>query len=237
MTLRSTALIARRELAALFLSPIAYVVIVLFLAITGWVFFSTFFLQGRADMRGFFSLLPLTLGLVAPAVTMRQWSEELATGTYEAVLTLPLTGVDVLMGKFVAAVSFLCVVLLPTVVYPISIATLAPLDWGPVIGGYIGALLLAGLYCACGLLASSLSRNQIIAFILALAACAFLALIDKVLLVIPGSLAGTLQFLGADYHFQNVARGVLDSRDLVYFLSLAFLALVATHTVMERRRG
>ena len=221
----------------MFLSPIAYVVMIVFLAVTGWVFFSTFFLEGRADLRRLFTLLPLTLGLVAPAVTMRQLSEELASGTYETILTLPITAVDILVGKYCAAVAFLTAVLLPTLAYPISIATLAPLDWGPVAGGYLGAVLLASLYCAFGLLASSASKNQVVSFILGVSACAFLALVDKVLFVVPGSIAGVLQFLGADYHFQNIARGVLDSRDVVYFASLAFLALYATHAVMGNRRG
>ena len=237
MTLARVWLVARRELRSAFVSPIGYIVAVVFLAITGWTFFSTFFLQGRGDLRGFFELLPITLALVAPAITMRQLSEELSSGTYESVLTLPLSAAEILVGKFAAALTFVVVVLLPTILYPLSIARVTTLDWGPVIGGYVGATLLAGLYCAVGLLASSTSRNQIVSFVLALAVCAFLALVDRVLFVIPASLVGVLQFLGATAHFDNIARGVLDTRDIVYFLSFGGGALFAAYAVMQVRRG
>jgi ABC-2 type transport system permease protein len=230
-------LVLRRELRSSFVSPIGYIVAVVFLGITGWLFFSTFFLEGRGDLRGFFELLPITLALVAPAITMRQLSEELSSGTYEAVLTLPLRAAEILLGKFAAALTFVILVLLPTLSYPLSIAGVTSLDWGPVIGGYIGAVLLAGLYCAVGLLASSASRNQILAFVLALAACAFLALIDRVLFALPGPLVATLEFLSGTAHFRSVARGVLDTRDIIYFVSFGAGALFAAHTVMQVRRG
>lgn len=236
-------LVARRELRSAFGSPIGYIVAVVFLAITGWLFFSTFFLEGRADMRAFFELLPVTLALVAPAITMRQLSEELSSGTYESVLTLPLSAAEILLGKFVASLLFVVIVLLPTVAYPLSVAPvvgdslLTRLDWGPVVGGYVGAILLAGLYCAVGLLASSASRNQIVSFILALSVCAVLALVDRVLFIIPSQVVGLIQFLSATVHFENVARGVLDTRDLVYFLSFGAAALLGAHAVMQVRRG
>ena len=113
---------------------------------------------------------------------------------------------------------------------------LGDLDWGPVLGAYIGTLLLAALYCGVGLFASALTQNQIIAFIIGLALCAGLYLIDKVLFFIPPPLTTVLQYLGADFHFQNVAKGVLDSRDVVYFVSAAFVALYATLFVIEQRK-
>ena len=234
-------LVARRELRAAFGSPVGYILAVVFLAITGWLFFSTFFLEGRADMRAFFELLPITLALVAPAITMRQLSEELSSGTYESALTLSAD--QILVGKFVASLLFVVIVMLPTIAYPLSVARvvgdnlLTRLDWGPVVGGYIGAILLAALYCAVGLLASSASRNQIVSFILALAVCAFLGLVDRMLFVLPSQMVAVIQFLSATVHFQSVARGVLDTRDLVYFLSFGAAALVGAHAVMQVRRG
>jgi len=236
-------LVVRRELRSAFGSPIGYVVAVVFLAVTGWLLFSTFFLNGRADLRAFFELLPITLALVAPAITMRQLSEELSSGTYESVLTLPLSAAQILGGKFVASLLFVMILLVPTLLYPLSIASVVggsaatQLDWGPVVGGYIGAILLAGLYCAIGLLASSASRNQIVAFILAIAVCAFLALVDRMLFIIPAPLVGLIQFLSATSHFESVARGVLDTRDLVYFVSFGGAALFGAHAVMQVRRG
>ena len=224
-----------RELRAAFGSPVAYIVTVIFLTVTGWFFFTPFFLNGRADLREFFRLLPMTLGLVVPAVTMRVFAEEFSTGSYEVLTTLPMTRFDVLLGKFTGSLLFILLMLVPTLAYPIIVATLGDLDPGPVVGGYLGTILLAALYCSVGLFASALTKNQIVAFIIGLALCAFLVLIDKVLFFIPAGLTGVLQYLGADYHFGNVAKGVIDSRDVVYFLSATFVGLYATNLVVERR--
>ena len=227
--------VVRRELRSAFGSPVAYIVTVIFLTVTGWFFFTPFFLNGRADLREFFRLLPMTLGLVVPAVTMRVFAEEFSTGSYEVLTTLPMTRFDVLLGKFTGSLLFILLMLVPTLAYPIIVATLGDLDPGPVVGGYLGTILLVALYCSVGLFASALTKNQIVAFIIGLALCAFLVLIDKVLFFIPPSLTGVLQYLGADYHFGNVAKGVIDSRDVVYFLSATFVGLYATNLVVERR--
>ncbi len=227
--------VVRRELRATFGSPVAYIVIVIFLTVTGWFFFTPFFLIGSADLRGLFQLLPMTLALVVPAITMRVFAEEFSTGSYEVLSTLPLTPLDVLLGKFAGSLLFIVAMLLPTVAYPLIVAALGDLDPGPVIGGYVGAVLLAALYCAVGMLASALTKNQIVAFIVGLALCAFLVLIDKVLVFFPATLTGVLQYLGADYHFRNIARGVFDTRDVVYFVSAAVVALYLTRVVVGRR--
>ena len=234
-------LVARRELRSIFGSPIGYIVAVVFLSLTGWLFFSTFFLQGRGDLRAFFGLLPITLGLVVPAITMRQLSEELSSGTYESVPTLPLSAAETLFGKFLGGRGFLVAVLLPTLAFPVSVGGVTWLDWGPVAGGYLGAFLLLGLYCAVGLLASSASRNRIVAFVLSLSACAFLALVDRVLFLMPPPLVPPLQFMSATFHvvnfMENFARGIVDPRDLVYFVGLELAALFAAHAVMRLRPG
>lgn len=232
---RAALSIIARELRAAFLAPVGYIVAIVFLVITGWLFMQPFFLNGRADLRQFFELLPLTLALMAPAVTMRAFAEEYSTGSFEVLTTLPVTRLDVLIGKFTGAVGFVTLALAPTALYPVVIARLGDLDWGPVIAGYVGAVLLVGLYCAAGLLASALTRNQIVAFVIGLAIALSLALIDDALIYVPGRITAAVQYVGADYHFQNIARGVLDSRDLVYFLSGTAVFLAGAGLALRRR--
>jgi ABC-2 type transport system permease protein len=141
----------------------------------------------------------------------------------------------VILGKFTASVAFVAAMLVPTVAYPIFVSFLGQLDWGPVVGGYVGALFLGASFSAVGLFVSSLTRNQIIAFIGAMAICFFLTLIDKVLFFLPANLLSIFQYLGADFHFDNIAKGVLDSRDILYFLSVIFVGLYATHLAMEAK--
>ncbi len=227
--------ILNKELKDYFISPIAYIVISIFLLVTGWFFFATFFLFNQADLRNFFSLLPFTFSFVIPAITMRLFSEELSIGSYEILITLPVTFSEVILGKFLAGVIFICAVLIPTFSYPIFIAFLGQLDWGPVIGGYLGAVLLGAGFTAVGIFASTLTRNQIIAFIVGMIICFSLTLIDKMLFFFPQSTLGIIGNLGADYHFKNIAKGVIDSRDVLYFLSLIFIGLFSSHLVMQEK--
>ena len=226
----------KKDFKVYFVSPIAYIVISIFLIISGWFFFSTFFLFSQAEMRGFFALLPMIFSFVIPAITMRLFSEELNTGSYELLLTLPVSVRDVVIGKFFSSVAFLVIMLIPTISYAIFISFYGDLDWGPVFGGYFGAILLGAAYASIGLFVSSLTRNQIIAFIVGTAVCFGLTLLDKILFFLPDSLIGVFQFLGADYHFQNVARGILDSRDILYFLSICFVMLYATQLVILEKK-
>ncbi len=227
--------IFQKEFRAYFVSPIAYIVIAVFLLVTGWFFFSTFFLFNQASLRNFFMLLPLVFSFVIPAVTMRLISEELNIGSYEILLTMPVTLTDVVLGKFFAAVAFIAAMLVPTLAYPITTAALGQLDWGPVVGGYLGAILLAAAFCAIGLFASALTRNQIIAFIIGTVICFALTLIDKMLFFLPRSLLEVFSYLGADLHFQNIAKGIIDSRDIVYFLSVCFVGLYAAHLALQEK--
>ncbi len=226
----------KKELKAYFVSPIAYIVITIFLVLTGWFFFSTFFIYNQAELRSFFSLLPLMFSFIIPAVTMKLFSEEFNTGSYELLLTMPLSSRDVVIGKFLAAEAFIIIMLLPTVSYGIFISILGDLDWGPVIGGYMGAFFLAAAFSSVGIFASSLTRNQIIAFITGMTICFFLTLIDKMLFFLPAGALGVFQFLGADFHFQNISRGIIDSRDILYFISVCFLMLYGTNLVMEAKK-
>ena len=228
--------ICRKELRAYFVSPIAYIVIAIFLLVTGWFFFSTFFLFNQAELRNFFSLLPLSLSFFIPAVTMRLFAEELHVGSYETLSTLPVTTNDIIIGKFLAGVAFVAAMLLPTLSYPIFISFIGDLDWGPVIGGYIGAMLLGGCYCAIGLFASSLTRNQIVAFIIGMVICFTLALVDQMLFFVPQKILSVIAYIGAGYHFKNIAKGIVDMRDILYFLSVIFIGLFCTNLVMQEKK-
>jgi len=170
-----------------------------------------------------------------PAITMRLFSEELNIGSYETLLTLPVTFRDVILGKFLAGAAFTTAMLVPTLAFAISVSFLGDLDWGPVAGGYIGSILLGASFSAIGLFASSLTRNQIIAFIIGVAICFTLAMINKMLFFLPKPLLNIFAYLGAELHFQNIAKGIIDSRDILYFLSLIFVSLYGTHLSMQER--
>ncbi|UCH79999.1 MAG: ABC transporter permease subunit [Nitrospiraceae bacterium] len=227
--------IFRKEFRGYFISPIAYIVISIFLILTGWFFFSTFFLYGQAEMRGFFSLLPIIFSFIIPAITMKLFSEEFNTGSYELLLTLPVSSLNIILGKFLAAVAFAAIMLVPTFSYAVFISFLGDLDWGPVMGGYVGAVLLVASFSAIGLFASSITRNQIIAFITGMSLCFLLTLIDKILFFLPESALNFFQFLGADFHFRNISKGVIDSRDLLYFISVCFVMLYSTNLVIQEK--
>ena len=233
--MRQAVHIFRKEFSGYFISPIAYIVISIFLVVTGWFFFSTFFLFNQANLRNFYSLLPITFSFVIPAMTMRLFSEELNVGSYELLLTLPVTFHDVIMGKFMACIAFIAAMLVPTIAYPVFVTVMGQLDWGPVIGGYIGAILMGGAFAAVGLFASSLTRNQIIAFIVATAICFSLTVIDKMLFFLPKTFLGIMTYLGTGYHFQNISKGIIDSRDILYFISVVFLGLYGAYLSMQEK--
>lgn len=228
--------IFKKEFKDYFVSPIAYIVISIFLLVTGWFFFMTFFLQNQADLRSFFSLLPFTFSFIIPAITMRLFSEELSIGTYELLYTMPVTLKDIVLGKFLAGVAFLLAIILPTLSYPVMISFMGQLDWGPVIGGYIGAILLGSTFTAVGLFASTLTKNQIIAFIVGMSICFSLTLIDKMLFFFPEAAVKVVGFIGADFHFQNISKGIVDSRDILYFASVIFIALYSSVLAMTENK-
>jgi len=224
-----------KEFKDYFLTPIAYMVIAVFLVVVGWFFFSTFFLKNQATLRGFFQLMPVVFAFVVPALTMRLISEEISLGSYELMGTLPVRHSQIVLGKFLACLCFIAAMLLPTLIYGVSVDMVGNLDWGPVLGGYIGALLLGGSYAAIGMLASSLTRNQIIAFITGAAVCFALAYLKQMLFFMPEAIQGIVDYLAVGSHFGNAAQGVLDIRDIIYFLSIVFLGLYATKLVLESK--
>ena len=152
----------KKELMAYFNSPVAYIFIGVFLVVGNWLFFKNFFLIGEASLRSYFEFLPWIFLFMSPAITMRLWSEEKKSGTIEFLLTLPVTDWQVVWGKFLGALTFLVISLALTFTLPITVASLGNVDWGPIIGSYLGSLFLGGAYLALGLFISSLTKNQII---------------------------------------------------------------------------
>ncbi|MBN2040144.1 MAG: ABC transporter permease subunit [Spirochaetes bacterium] len=234
--LKNPLTIMKKELMSYYTTPIAYIVISVFLVVTGWFFFSTFFLFNQAELREFFKLLPFVFSFVIPAVTMRLFSEEKNTGSFEILMTLPLSLGDVVTGKLLAGIVFIISMLLPTIAYVISMIIVGSPDLGPVFGGYFGAILLGGAYASIGIFSSSLTRNQIISFIIGLVLCLILTLVDKFLFFLPSSALGFAQYLSADYHFKNFTRGIIDSRDIIYFLSVMAIGIIGTVQILEERR-
>lgn len=230
-------IIAKREWKAYFLSPIAYIYLILFLGITQWFFFRGFFLMGQNEMRSFFGLMPWIFLFFVPVITMGKWSEERKQGTIELLFTLPISEKEVVLGKFLATAGLLATALLLTWTLPISLTFTGKLDWGPIVGGYLGLLLMGSAYLAIGLWISGLTKNPIIAFILTVVICFFLSMLGEpiVTLSLPSFLVPLFQFLGLNTHFDSIGRGVLDSRDILYYTSIIFLFLYLNHKSLETR--
>jgi len=229
-------IIMKRELGAYFTSPIAYIVCVLFLIFVGSFFFSTFFLAKRAELRNFFSLLPLTFSFFIPALTMRIFSEEKRSGSIETLVTLPVTSLDIVAGKYLASLISSVVLLVPTLFYAITCAVFGNPDAGPIIGGYIGAIFLAASFSAIGVFSSSVTKNQILSFFIGLAICIFLCMISAFVQLMPAALASFVTFFSATSHFDSISRGIIDTRDVLYFISLIALFFVLTVQVVQNAR-
>jgi ABC-2 type transport system permease protein len=229
--------IFKREFRAYFNSPVAYIVLIVFLLLSGYFFTSNLFLMNQANLRTVFGIMPLLFVLIIPALSMRLLAEEKKSGTIELLMTYPIRDMEIVVGKYLAALALIAVVLLFTVVYAISVSALGDLDGGQAVSGYIGLFLLGAAYLAIGVFASAITENQIIAFIVALAISFVFFILDKILFFVPVSLANILEYLAVEYHFQNIARGVIDSRDLIYYASLIFVGLLLASHALTRRKG
>jgi ABC-2 type transport system permease protein len=223
--------IAGKELTLFFSSPIGYLFLLIFLAATLFAFFwwEAFFARNIADVRPMFELFPIMLLLLCAALTMRMWSDERRSGTLEFVATVPVTTWSFVLGKFLACWTLLAVALLLTLPLPITVAFVGNLDWGPVVAGYLAAMLLGGAYLAIGLTVSASTSNQIVSLIVTVLACAVLYLVGhgKITDLVAEGLAQWMRGIGTGSRFESITRGVLDFRDLYYYASLtvAFLAL------------
>lgn len=236
--MNKTLVICKREFLSYFNSPVAYIVISLFLITVSTMFFvlGAFFLRGEATLRSFFVYAHICFLFLAPALTMKMIAEEKRQGTFEILMTLPVREVEIIFGKFLAALGVLVVALLLTLPYPISISRLGALDWGPVIGGYLGLTLLGGTYIAIGILASSWTDHQVVSFVSALIISFALYIMELSMNFMPDWAVTTLSNLSIQRHFYNIARGVVDTRDILYFLSIILFALIwATRSIEARK--
>jgi ABC-2 type transport system permease protein len=238
--MRQILAIARKELGATFRSPMALIFIGAFLASTLFTFFwvDTFFARGVADVRPLFRWMPLLLIFLVAALTMRQWSEEQRSGTLEILLTLPVPYWKLVLGKFIAVLALVAIALALTLFLPITVALLGSLDWGPVVGGYLASLLLAGTYAAIGLFVSSRTDNQIVALISSVLISVVLYGIGASALTgfFPDAVGEIMGTLSTGSRFESIERGVVDLHDLLYYFSLAGIFLVLNVFSLESKR-
>ncbi|MCW8850788.1 MAG: ABC transporter permease subunit [Melioribacteraceae bacterium] len=231
--------IAKREFRTFFDSLAAYILLVVFLGLSGfftWLFGSDIFFIGQATLMPFFSVAYWTLFFFIPALTMKMLAEEKKSGTLELLLTKPITDFQVVAGKFLAVLMLIGVALLLTLPYYVSISLLGPIDHGAVWSGYFGMLLMSMAFISIGLFASSITNNQIVAFLLALFIGVFFLIIFDVLAnSFTGSISYFFNYLSLSTHYESVSRGVLDSKDLIYFLSITVTGLLLADTVLSKR--
>ena len=232
--------IARKELGSFFASPVAYIFLGSFLAASLFVFFwvDTFFARNIADARPLFEWMPVLLIFLVAALTMRSWSEERRAGTLELLLTLPVSPLRLVLGKFLGSLGLVAVAVVLTLPLPVTISWLGPLDWGPVLGGYLAALFLAAAYVAIGLFVSARTNNQIVSLIGSVLICSLFYLLGSHALtgLLGHRGAELLQLLGAGSRFESITRGVIDLRDLYFYLSIVGTFLTLNVYSLERLR-
>lgn len=243
--MRNVISLARREILAYFGSPVAYIAIAVFLLLLGVVFFfripfllpkEDFFEAREATLRPLFEWMVFLFTIILPAISMRLLAEERKLGTLELLLTLPLTETEVVLGKFLGALGFLGVAAALTLPYPLLVLALGSPDPGPLVGGYFGVLLVGAAYLAVGLLTSAWTQSQITAFLTAIALCAALTFVDRLPEAVGLPALEAARMMSFHHHFQSIARGVLDTRDLVFFLSVVVGALALAGHSLESRK-
>lgn len=245
--MRNFICIMKRELVGYFQSPIAYVFIITFLlASMGCTFYLSDFYQngeGSASLEGFFVWHPWLHLFFIPAIGMRLWAEERHTGSIELLFTFPVTYVEAVLAKFMAAWLFIGVTLALSVTLPLTVCYLGEPDTGPILAGYLGSFLMAGAYLAVTCVMSSLTKSQVVAFILgvivnfALAIVGFGVFAEGVERLLGVAAADTLSYLGYSPHFQNMLRGIVEVRDLVYFLSIIGAGLILNGLIIEDKQA
>ncbi|HLF35063.1 MAG TPA: ABC transporter permease subunit [Cyclobacteriaceae bacterium] len=232
-------ILSKKELASYFDSLIAYVMIILFLGLSGfftWLFGNTIFLIGQADLQVFFGISYWTLFFFIPAITMRSLAEETKSGTIELLSTKAVSDWQIVLGKFLAALMLVAIALACTLPYYITVSSMGPIDHGATIGGFTGLLLFSAMYISIGIFSSSLTNNQIVSFLMALFIGIFFhILFDLISSNMTGFLGDTFNFMSARTHFESISRGVIDSRDIIYFLSVIFVGLLLSESMLSKR--
>jgi ABC-2 type transport system permease protein len=232
--------IAKRELRSSFNSPVAYAVILGYLMFTGvyLYFIRGFYAVGQADLRPYFTIMPIVIAFLAPALTMRSWAEERRLGTYELLLTLPFTEGQLVLGKFLGSFAIAAAAIGLTVPVPLAASMLGSFDAGVLVTQYLGVLLEAAAAVAIGEWISSLAKNQVSAFVGSVLALLLLVLVDRVsgFLGAGGLLASVLDWLSLSFHYDSFSRGVVDTRDLAYYVSASVLFLYLSSWGLTRRK-
>jgi ABC-2 type transport system permease protein len=242
--MRTTLIVARRELGGYFATPVATVFIVIFLVLQGALTFNlgNFFARGQADLNPFFTFVPWVFLLLVPAITMRLWAEERRLGTIELLLSLPITQAQAVIGKFLAAWAFCAIALLLTFPFVITVNLLGSPDNGVIASGYLGSLIIAGAFLSVGAAMSAVTKNQVIAFVLGLAVCFLFAMASYSVVTdflsrnVP-SLAAIARRLAVIDRFQDFTRGVVSLRDLVFFASFIGFWLFVNTVLVERNKA
>jgi ABC-2 type transport system permease protein len=234
--MRNVLAVAERELKAYFASPLAYVVTAFFLFVAGYLFAAIVASTREATLRYLLSNLSVIWLFITPALTMRLLAEEARTGTIELLLTNPIREVEIVFGKYLAALGLLLVMLVFTLYFPLLLFIYGNPDPGPILTGYLGVVLQAAAFMGVGLLASSLTQNQIIAAVITFALLLALWLADAMAGQASGALAEVIRYLSVTQHFQDFPRGIVDTKDLVYFLSVIAVSLFLTTLVLQARR-
>lgn len=232
-------ILAKRELQTFFDSLIAYILLVVFLGLSGfftWLYGSDVFLMGQATMQPFFSIAYWTLFFFIPALTMKMFAEEKKTGTLELLLTKSITDWQVVLGKFFACLSLIVIALFLTLPYYFTIWAIGPIDHGAVWSGYLGTILMSMTYIGIGLFASSITNNQIVAFLSSLFIGVFFLIIFNVLASnFTGVVGQILSYMSLSTHYESISRGVIDSKDLIYFGSITLLGLISAQSILTKR--
>lgn len=228
--------VAVREMRSYFLSPLAYVVIALFLALSGYLFALILANGKEASLRGLIQNVSVLFLFIVPAITMRLLAEEQSTGTVELLLTNPVQEWEIVTGKFVASMLLLLTILVLTLLFPVFLYIFGSPDTGPIITGYVGVILQAGAFMAVGLFASSLTKNQIIAAILAFAFLLILWLSDNLGQFVGGGLGTIISYLSVITHFQSFPTGVIQTNDVIYYLTLVLAGIVLSTLALQSRR-
>ncbi|MCK4312673.1 MAG: ABC transporter permease subunit [Candidatus Cloacimonetes bacterium] len=230
-------LIAKKEIKGYFNSPAAYIVLVIFLLLCGWFFTNPLFINNQAELRSLFGIIPIIYLFFVPAITMGLIAREKSSGTIELLTTLPVKDSEIIMGKFWASLALIGIGLLFTLIHFLTIVFLGKnIDYGAIFCGYLGLILLGGVYSSIGIFTSSITNNQIVSFIISFFIVFFFFILQYSLMFIPSFLVGIFQYLSIGYHFSNIARGVIDTRNIIYFLSLIVLFLKLSKIALNSRK-
>ncbi|MBK5202414.1 MAG: ABC transporter permease subunit [Prolixibacteraceae bacterium] len=233
-------IITKHELQTTFDSLIAYIMIISFLGFSGfftWFFGGDIFYVNQASLSTFFNVAYWTLFFFIPALTMKLIAEEKKAGTMEMLLTKPITERQIIWGKFLAILLLIIIALTLTLPYYITVWSLGPIDHGAVWSGYLGLILMSAAYISIGIFTSCLTNNQIVAFLLALLIGIFFHVIFSMLSSnVTGSISSVFNYLSLSTHFESISRGVIDSKDIIYFLSVIFLGLTGSEAILMKRK-